>query len=174
MSNIEKIRGIIGFDDEDLYTNKRGEFSEKQLLAIETSDTLMYRIIISLLVVIGGVSGFLLYSGFKDPRNPHFWIWGGITALIFFYLLWAVLNPKKDVVAKAEGEVKFIKVAKQTGTVADKEIDRDTYYVYEMWVGETWFSSGDANLIPHMEGGSFTVFYNTATGRLLSVEELAG
>lgn len=173
MSDIEKIRSIIGFDDEDLYTNKRGGFSEKQAVQIKKSDALMYRILISLLVVIGGVAAFLLYSGFKNPRNPHFWIWGGISALIFFYLLWAVLNPKKDGVAKAEGVVKFIKVAKQTGTVADREIDRDTYYVYEMWVGETWFSSGDSKLIPYMEGDSFTVFYNTATGRILSVEEMA-
>ncbi|HRJ76560.1 MAG TPA: hypothetical protein PLX90_11205, partial [Anaerolineales bacterium] len=94
-----------------------------------------------------------------------------VLAMFFSTLFGRGLFNKVDYsVQKVEGEVQFVKVEKQTGSVNDPSYKRQTVSSYEMHVGGESFSNANPALIEIMQGDIYAVYYPKDTKQILSVE----
>jgi len=169
----EQIQGYFAFTDEDLYANKRGEYTERQ---IQKNPILKGGPAWWILILGLGFLGLTIWRGYvmiNEARHPSEWIWVVFLLLAAAWMFRSFFNPVKTELLKTEGEVKFIKVTSQTGSVMDADIDRQTLHSYEMWVEGVGFSNANPGLIKYMEGEKYTVYYLSSTEKILSAEKSA-
>jgi len=86
---------------------------------------------------------------------------------------WAFRGVRTKVdnsVQKAQGEVTFVKVEKQTGSATAPSSQRMTVSSYEMRVDSEAFGNANPALIEYMQGDVYAVYFTKATRQILSVE----
>jgi len=166
----EQIRGYFSFDEADLFANRNGRFSDKQKkkLAEVSQWTNRFLLILGILVLVGAIwSGV---AAFNSGDSWSDWILPVILLAVSVWLFSSTRTKVDDMVEKAEGEVNFVKVESQTGSVTDSDIDRMTVHSYEMRVGGVPFDNANPALIEYMQGDVYAVYYTNSTRQILSVE----
>ena len=147
----KQLQGYFAFDDSDLIANKFGRLSPKQQKKITSNDQFAQRFIFGLTLVCIALALFFIYKVVVDSTSVSSWI-GAVLAMFFTTLFGRGLFNKVDYsVQKVEGEVQFVKVEKQTGSVNDPSYKRQTVSSYEMHVGGESFSNANPALIEIMK-----------------------
>jgi hypothetical protein len=171
MSAKDQIQGYFAFNDDDLSTNKRGEFSERQMKKYpEVRGGTPWWVLILAFVFLG-LTARRAYVIIITQEHVSGWIWAVVLLFVAIWLFRAFFNRGETALEMVEGVVKFNETVSQTGSVMDSDIDRTTIHDYEMWVGATRFSNASPVLIKYMEGDTYTVYYTSSTHQVLSVEK---
>lgn len=165
-----QIQGYFSFSNADLEANRQGKLSEKQTKQISANDDFAQKFVLGLFAVLLLIAILFAYLAYAKNNNIALWIW----AVIFLLGAgWALRGARTNVdrtVQKAEGEVQFVKVEKQTGASVTPSVSRQTVASYEMRVGGETFANANPALIDQMQGAVCIVYFTKATKQILSVE----
>ncbi len=166
-----KLREYFKFDEGDLYANRNGRFSEKQLESLKQWKRSM--IYTNLVVVVFFLAllawlGSAMYKNWGDiqkvgPIAP----WFIVLLVLALRQLWVAFRRVEPKVEKAEGPVSIVKVERQ-------DSQRRMSSFYELRVGmKNFHVQPDVNDL-FVQGDTYAVYYYTYNNtEILSVEFIA-
>lgn len=170
--NEEQIKGVLVFEDEDLIANRAGRLSEKQTQRIRQADLFADRLLLALSLIFLAATVFMGVLAFFATNNAGLWIAAVLLLGISIWLFRGARTEVDDSVQSAQGEVDFIRVEKQTGSVNDPEAQQRRLTGYEMKVGDEVFPNISPALVECMQGGRYAVYFTKTTRQILSVESV--
>jgi len=174
MTDVE-LRKFFGFDEEDLIANRLGQLSQKQeaKLLKSAGQSRFWLFVIGAIVFLAFSSGPI----WQLTHGAAFSIGAGILILLGvliggFFIINGVQNKSVPAIAKAEGNVNFVKVEKDAvkkdvhGHLKTVKVEQ-----YELRVDKVNFENVDEELINLIvPGGTYIVYYDPNEKTILSVE----
>jgi hypothetical protein len=171
--NEEQIQGYLAFEEDDLIANRAGRLSEKQSRRVKDADRFADRLLLAISLLFLAAAVFVGVLAIFAAKNVGLWIGTVILLLIAIWLFRGARTEVDDAVQKAQGEVNFIKIEKQTGSVNDPAAQRTRVTGYEMRVGDETFGNVNPALVECMQGRTYTVYFTKTTRQILSVEQVS-
>jgi hypothetical protein len=171
--NEDPIQGYFAFEEDDLVANRAGRLSEKQSQRIKRADQLVDGFLLALSLIFFTATIFVGLIAFFSENSTGLWIAAILLLLIAMWLFRGARTEVDDTVQKAQGEVNFIKVEKQTGSVNDPATQRRRVTGYEMRVGDEVFANINPAAVECMRSGTYVVYFTKTTKQILSVEQIS-
>jgi hypothetical protein len=100
-------------------------------------------------------------------------VWPVLLLAVAVWFYRAALSENETALVMVDGEVKFFEVTRQTGSITDSDIERDTIHSWDMMVGNIRFTNANPALKKYMEGDKYRVYFTSTTYQILSAEKIS-